>query len=275
MSRRTRRLNRAAPLFLPRCGLLLLVFGLVATLPRPAAAQFVDLELVLAADGSGSIDEDEFRFQREGYAAAITSEAVLRSIQAGRHGAMALAFVEWAAPESVHTIVDWQVIRTAEDAKAFAAQLLAAPRVAWGFNSISEAIAHSMAMIDGNGIDGKRKVIDISGDGPQINGRPLPLIRATALNAGITINALLVNRPGGSRPGPGGGSLAEHYARDVIGGFGAFMMTVEGRDRMADAIRKKMVQEIADARPTGIAPDDQTAESTDCAAPCLTAASAP
>ncbi len=260
MIRRPRRLITFVSLSPPIGGALMALFALVLIAVRPAAAQLVDLELVLAADGSGSIDEDEFRFQREGYAAAITSEAVLRSIQAGRQGAIALAFVEWAAPDSVHTVVDWQVIRTAEDAAAFAAQLLAAPRVAWGFNSISEAIAHSMALIDSNAIDGRRKVIDVSGDGPQINGRPLPLIRAAALNAGITINALLVNRPGGSRPGPGGMPLAEHYARDVIGGFGAFMMTVEGRERMADAIRRKMVQEIADSRPTGMPGGSQTAE---------------
>ena len=253
--------------------LAMLAFFLVVA--RPSAAQLVDLELVLAADGSGSIDEDEFRFQREGYAAAITSEAVLRSVQAGRQGAIALAFVEWAAPDSVQTIVDWQVIRTAADAAAFAAQLLAAPRVVWGFNSISEAIAHSMALIEGNAIDGRRKVIDISGDGPQINGRPLPLIRAAALDAGITINALLVNRPGGSRPGPGGMPLAEHYARDVIGGFGAFMMTVEGRERMADAIRRKMVQEIADSRPTGMPGGSRTAEATACIRDCATTAAAP
>lgn len=245
---------------LPYAAAALLVFVFAAPFSaRPAAAQSVDLELVLAADGSGSIDEDEFRFQREGYAAAITSEAVLNAIEAGWHGAIALAFVEWAAPESVHTIVDWTVIRGPEDAAAFAAQLLAAPRVAWGFNSISEAIAHSMALIEGNGIDGRRKVIDISGDGPQINGRPLPLIRAAALNAGITVNALLVNRPGGSRPGPGGMPLDKHYANDVIGGFGAFMMTVEGRERMADAVRRKMILEIADARPTGLRRRSDTA----------------
>lgn len=216
-----------------------------------ASAEPVDLELVLAADGSGSIDEDEFRFQREGYATAIQSEAVLNAIKAGRHRAIALAFVEWAAPESVHTIVDWMIIRGPEDARKFAAQLVAAPRIAYGYNSISEAIAHSMDLIENNDIEGRRKVIDISGDGPQINGRPLPLIRAAALNAGITINALVVNRPGGARPGPDGGPLTDHYSRDVIGGFGAFMMTVEGRDRMAGAVRRKMVLEIADSRPTG------------------------
>lgn len=224
----------------------------LALSPNPAASEPVDLELVLAADGSGSIDEDEFMLQRRGYAEAITSPAVLQAIAAGRRGAIALAFVEWAAPDSVHTIVDWTVIRGPADAAGFAARLMAAPRLARGYNSISEAIAHSTRLIETNAFEGTRKVIDVSGDGPQINGRPLPLMRAAALNAGITINALLIRRAGGAVPGPRGEELGEHYRKDVIGGFGAFLMTVEAEQNFAQAIRKKMVQEIADARPTGV-----------------------
>jgi len=216
---------------------------------RPLLAEPVDVELVLAADGSGSIDEDEFMLQRRGYAEAITSRPVLAAIAGGRHGAIALAFVEWAAPDSVHTIVDWTVIRGPAEAADFAARLVAAPRLARGYNSISEAIAHSTRLIETNAHEGARKVIDVSGDGPQMNGRPLPLMRAAALNAGITINALLIRRPGGGVPGPRGEALGEHYANEVIGGFGAFLMTVEGELNFAEAIRKKMVQEIADAPP--------------------------
>ncbi len=228
------------------------LLSILAFVPRPAAAEPVDLELVLAADGSGSIDEDEFMLQRRGYAEAITSRPVLAAIAGGRHGAIALAYVEWAAPDSVHTIVDWAVIRGPAEAADFAARLMAAPRVARGYNSISEAIAHSTRLIESNAHQGTRKVIDVSGDGPQINGRPLPLMRAAALNAGITINALLIRRAGGGVPGPRGEALGEHYANEVIGGFGAFLMTVEHTDSFTDAVRKKMVQEIADARPTGL-----------------------
>jgi hypothetical protein len=233
---------------------LVALFSILAFVPRPAAAQPVDLELVLAADGSGSIDEDEFMLQRRGYAEAIASRPVLAAIAGGRHGAIALAYVEWAAPDSVHTIVDWTVIRGPAEAADFGARLMVAPRVARGYNSISEAIAHSTRLIETNALQGARKVIDVSGDGPQINGRPLPLMRAAALNAGITINALLIRRPGGGVPGPRGEALGEHYANEVIGGFGAFLMTVEGEANFAEAIRKKMVQEIADAGPTGAPP---------------------
>ncbi len=228
------------------------LFASFCLLAGPAVAERVDLELVLAADGSGSIDDQEFQLQRAGYAAAITSPGVLAAIQSGYHGRIALAHVEWGGPFSQHTIVDWMVISDAASAQAFADKLMAAPRVAQGYNSISGAIDHAADLIRGNGIDGARLVIDISGDGPQIGGRPLPISRAEALADGITINALVIKSPGGGYPGPGGMPLDAHYDRDVIGGQGAFVMVAETRANFAEAILAKMIEEIADERPTGL-----------------------
>jgi hypothetical protein len=231
--------------------LLLGVFVLaLAGLPAPGggpagAAEAVDLELVLAADGSGSIDEDELRVQRKGYARAITSPAVLGAIRSGPHGAIALAYIEWGGPHSQHTVVGWTTIRDEASARAFAAALVARPRMAEGFNSISGAIDYAAGLIRANAYEGARKIIDVSGDGPQIGGRPVEAARDEAVIAGITINALVVRRPGGGYPGPGGMPLIEHYARDVIGGFGAFVMTADEETGFATAIRNKMVQEIA------------------------------
>jgi hypothetical protein len=205
----------------------------------------VDLELVLAADGSGSIDEEEFRLQRAGYASAITDPDVLSAIQGGRFGRIALAYMEWGAPESQETIVDWMVISDLASAQAFADKLLAAPRVVWGYNSISNAIIHANTMIATNRWDPVRKIIDISGDGPQINGEPLGPVRDEAMNQGITINALVIKTPGGGFRGPFGMPLIDHYRQDVIGGFGAFAMVAESREEFALAIRNKMIQEIA------------------------------
>ncbi|MFQ5774613.1 MAG: DUF1194 domain-containing protein [Kiloniellaceae bacterium] len=221
---------------------------LPAWAPAARAGEAVDLELVLAADGSGSIDEDELRVQREGYAQAITSATVLNAIRSGPHGAIALAYIEWGAPDSQHTVVDWTVIRDAASAKAFADELLAMPRLARGYNSISGAIDYAAAKIRTNAYEGARKIIDVSGDGPQIGGRPVQAARDEAVIAGITINALVVKRPGGGYPGPGGMPLLEHYERDVIGGFGAFVMTAGDRASFADAIRNKMVEELAGGR---------------------------
>jgi hypothetical protein len=236
---------------MPRLSLFFVLFTALSTLTlsyaRPLAAEPVDLELVLAADGSGSIDDDELRLQREGYAAAITHPKILDAIRGGFHQKIAIAYVEWGAPWSQHTIADWTVIDGPDSAAAFAARLVVAPRMAESYNSISEAIAYSVNLIETNAYEGRRKIIDISGDGPQMNGRPLPEAKALALLAGITINALVVYKPGGVRSGPYGEPLIEHYQKDVIGGRGAFAHVAEGREQFAPAILKKMILEIAEA----------------------------
>jgi hypothetical protein len=213
----------------------------------------VDVELVLAADGSGSIDDDELATQRQGYADALEHPRVLRAIQGGYHGRIALTYTEWGGPGSQHTIVDWREIAGDADARAFGAALVAAPRAAQGWNAISGAIAYGQRKIAENRFAGHRKVIDVSGDGPQRGGPPLGATRQRAVAAGITINALVVRRPGGGYPGPGGMPLVEHYERDVIGGRGAFVMTADTEGGFTDAILNKLIQEIADARPTGAA----------------------
>ncbi|MDF1794299.1 MAG: DUF1194 domain-containing protein [Thalassobaculaceae bacterium] len=210
----------------------------------------VDLELVFASDGSGSIDDEELRFQRRGYAAALADQRVQDAIAAGPLGRIAVAFVEWGAPASQHTIVDWTVIAGRDDALAWGKRLVEAPRAAYGYNSISEAIAYSADLIRSNDYDGARKVIDLSGDGPQIGGRSLALIRNMTVAEGITINGLVVaNR--NVRTGPSGEPLDEHYEMDVIGGFGAFVVVATEERGFTQTVLAKMVREIADSRPTG------------------------
>lgn len=229
------------------------VLGVLSVLAvaGPAAAQTeVDLELVFASDGSGSIDDEELRFQRQGYAAALADPRVQDAIANGPLGRIAVVFVEWGAPTSQHTIVDWTVIANREDALAWGARLVEAPRAAYGYNSISEAIAYSADLIRTNDIEGARKVIDLSGDGPQIGGRSLDLIRSMAVAEGITINGLVVaNR--NVRTGPSGEPLDEHYRMDVIGGFGAFVVVATEERGFTQTVLAKMVREIADRRPTG------------------------
>lgn len=233
--------------------LAILAIALIGTAtPLPADAQeAVDLELVFAADGSGSIDDDELALQRAGYASALRHPTVLSAIQGGYHQKIAVAFVEWAAPESQAVIVDWTVIGDEASARAFGERLTSAGREVWGSNSISNAIDFAAAMIETNGFEGVRKVIDVSGDGPQRNGKPLEVVRQLTIAKGITINALVVVSEGGGFPGPRGEPLTEHYANDVIGGTGAFMMSAASRDEFADAILRKLILEVADSRPTG------------------------
>ncbi|NQW09707.1 MAG: DUF1194 domain-containing protein [Alphaproteobacteria bacterium] len=214
------------------------------------AAGAVDLELVFAADGSGSIDDDELRLQRDGYATALADPRVLDAIASGVHGRIVVAYIEWGGPTSQHTIVDWMPIASAADARAFGTALRAAPRAARGYNSISEAIAYSAAMIRTNDYEGARKVIDVSGDGPQIGGRSLDFIRDLTVSEGITINALVVANRGGYR-GPRGEPLEDHYRYDVIGGIGAFVVVANQTRGFTDTLLGKMIREIVDAAPTG------------------------
>ena len=229
-----------------RLVLLLALFLAAPGIASAAAAEKVDVELVLAVDGSGSIDDIEFQLQRKGYARAITHPLVLNAIRGGEFRRIAVLFVEWGAPESVETIVEWTVIRDAATAKAFADRLVAAPRKVFGYNSISAAIAYSTEQIRSNAYEGKQKIIDISGDGPQINGPPLQVVRAAALEAGITINGLAIKTRTGTSFRPSFGvPLEEHYRMEVIGGPGAFVMTADERTPFEEVILSKLVREIA------------------------------
>ena len=225
--------------------LLALCFAIYDAGPT-VAAEKVDVELILAVDGSGSIDDIEFALQRKGYARAISHPLVLNAIRGGEFQKIAVLFVEWGAPESVETIVDWTVVRDADSAKVFADRLIAAPRQVFGYNSISAAIAYSTKQLLSNAYDGRQKIIDISGDGPQINGPPLAVVRAAALKAGITINGLAIKtRTGTSFRSAFAVPLEDHYRQDVIGGPGAFVMSADEETPFEEVILSKLVREIA------------------------------
>lgn len=205
----------------------------------------VDVLLALAADGSGSIDDDELRLQREGYAEALAAPDFLKIVSEGAHGRIAVAYIEWGGPASQHVIVDWQAIHDAASARDFGEKLIIRPRAARGFNSISAAIDFSVAQMARAPYRPLRRVIDVSGDGPHIGGRPVEEARDEAVAMGIVINALAILRPGGAVRGPGGRSLPDHYRDAVIGGPGAFVEIADENRSFADAVRRKLRVEIA------------------------------
>ena len=230
----------------------------LACLTGPLAAQErrgVDLELVLAADGSGSIDDDEMRLQREGYGRAMMHPRVLEAIQFGPTGRIAVAYVEWGAPESQHTIVDWTIISDLESATRFANALIDAPRAAFGYNSISNALIYSADLIHRNDIESYRKIIDVSADAGNIGGVPIEVARDTVVQSGITINGLAIARRGASgRPfgaNRGFGTLEDYFAQAVIGGAGAFVVVAGEELSFAEAVQRKLILEIAYDSPTG------------------------
>jgi hypothetical protein len=218
----------------------------LALLAAPAAAETeVDLELVLLADATGSIDAAEIRFQREGYAEAITDPSVVRAISSGLLGRVALTYVEWADAGSQHVVVPWRVLETAEDAAAFAAALLEPPRMAYGRNAIGAALLFGKGLIEGNDLVGLRRVIDLSADSANNwNGPSIESARAEVLAAGITINGLAVLcRSCSGRPSSY--DLEAAFAERIVGGPMSFVITADSAATFADAVRRKLVLEIS------------------------------
>ena len=169
------------------CALLLTLLGAAA-----AQAEPVDLALVLAVDVSGSITEDEYQLQRQGYANAFTDPRVLNAIHSGPRGKIAVAFVEWSGLTSQRLTVDWTVVSDEESAGLFAANILAAKRPFGDRTSISAGIDFSMRQFELSGVTTDRRTIDVSGDGFNNAGRPVQSARDEALRAGITINGLAI-----------------------------------------------------------------------------------
>ena len=211
----------------------------------------VDTALVLAADSSGSIDEAEFRLQREGIAAALTSPRVVRAIAGGPLGRVAVAYVEWGSPAGAETVVGWTMVTGRPSAEALAAAIVAAPRSPQSYNAIGDALDHATHLFAACGCQATRRVIDISGDNADMRSRlPAPAARDAAVAAGVTVNALAVLE--NDRLGPGGRPwLVEYFERDVIGGPGAFVMAARDRADITRALLDKMALEIAGLRPPG------------------------
>lgn len=223
-------------------------FAAALALGGSAAAQqapAVDLALVVAVDASGSIDEDEFRLQKEGIGLAITSKDVLSAIQGGITRRIAIAYVEWGSPGAPQTPVGWMIVKDQASAEAFAAAILTAPRTRQSYNAIGDAIALGTVMIKDCPCKPTRAVIDISGDNRDINSvAAAPLARDAAVVAGITVNALAILQ--NEIKGPSGKPLlVETYESEVIGGPGAFAIAARERADFARALRQKMVREIA------------------------------
>ena len=229
-------------------GMMIVALGL-ALAPAGARAETVevDLELVLLADSSGSIDDAEIRFQRQGYAQAIQHPQVLAAIGSGLLGRIAVTYVEWGDETSQDVVVPWTVIDGAAAARGFADRLMTAPRRAFGFNAIGTALAVGQALIEDNDIHGLRRVIDFSADSANSwGGVPIDMARESAIAARITINGLAIlcrDVDCGGRPVDY--DLERAFAETIIGGPRAFVVTADGPTSFAEAVRRKLILEIA------------------------------
>lgn len=208
-------------------------------------AKTVDVELVLALDISYSMDLDELALQREGYAQAIVSKEFLQALKTGPTGRIAVTMFEWAASNDQKIVLPWQVIDGPESADAVANEILKSPIRRASRTSISGAINFAVPLLDENPYHGLRRVIDISGDGPNNNGLPVTMARDAALDKGIVINGLpiMVKEPSYSTMDID--NLDYYYEDCVIGGPGSFVIAIKNRDKFKEAIHTKLVMEVA------------------------------
>ena len=222
--------------------------GLAAPLrlaDRSPNAVPVDVELVLAVDVSYSMDPEEQQLQREGYIAAITSSEFLKALRQGIHGKVALTYFEWAGMHHRQIIVPWRLIDGPELADGFVADIARARYSRASRTSVSGALLFGAALFDGSGYRGIRRVIDVSGDGVNNNGPLVDITRDEVLAQGITINGLPIMW---KRPSSATMDIAEldiYFEDCVIGGPGAFVIPIKDKDQFKEAIRTKLVLEIA------------------------------
>lgn len=205
----------------------------------------VDVELFLAVDVSRSMSPAELEIQRRGYAEAITSPQVMTAIEGGLLGQIAITYVEWAGEYAQRVIVPWTLLTTKAEAQAIAHKITARFDAGLRRTSISGALNYAVRDFDGNGFTGLRRVIDVSGDGPNNQGRPVERARDAALAAGFIINGLPLMTQDALSEIWGIPDLDIYYRHCVIGGPGAFVIPVLDWDQFASAVKRKLVLEIA------------------------------
>jgi hypothetical protein len=202
--------------------------------PQAAVKLPVELELILAVDASGSVSAAEFNLQVEGLAVAFRDPEVIRAI--GNAGSIAVAVMQWSSPGQQVLAVDWKVLSDAASAEAMAREIEAAGRVIMGETALDAAIRFATAELESNAFLGRRRVIDVSGDGATNWGGNPDQARDRAVAAGITINGLAIIN---EQP-----ELGSYYRERVIGGPGAFVMMAADYDDFARAMRLKLIEEI-------------------------------
>ncbi|WP_353644511.1 DUF1194 domain-containing protein [Mesorhizobium sp. WSM2239] len=213
--------------------------------PAHADAVAVDVELVLAVDVSESMDPEEFAIQRAGYAAALRHPGFIRAVLSGPNSRIALSYFEWAGTVRRQSIVPWQVIDGADSARAFADSVESLPADVFRGTSISAALDFGASSIETNGFDGARRVIDVSGDGPNNFGGPVMQARDAALRRNIVVNGLPIL----IRPSPIFPAIDRYYAECVTGGPGSFVLPIRSISEFATAIRRKLILEVSGASP--------------------------
>lgn len=201
----------------------------------------VDVALVLAVDSSGSISEQRLMMQIQGYLDALRHPLFIDAVRGGRHGRIALTFIEWTDARRQDQVVDWRLIEDETGAHAFAQAIHDALRPLPGWTSISAAIDFSVGLLLNSGFSAERRVIDISGDGANNDGRPVTEARDAAVAAGVTVNGLPIVEV---EP-----ELETYYRENVIGGPDAFVVVARDTGSFGEAVLRKLLVEVAGIKP--------------------------
>ena len=205
----------------------------------------VDTEVVLAVDVSYSMDPDEQHLQREGYVQALTSREFMAALKSGSNGRISITYFEWANVGDQKILVPWRLIDGPESAGSVAAELSAAPYRRASRTSISGGLMFGQSLFESSTYRGLRRVIDVSGDGANNNGPPVTLVRDQVLAKGTTINGLPIMLKKPNMMTMDIDDLDIYYEDCVIGGPGAFVIPIKEREKFTEAIRDKLVQEVA------------------------------
>jgi len=217
--------------------------------PRSADVDDVDVELILAVDVSYSMDPDEQALQREGYVAALTSPEFLNALKAGIHARIALTYFEWANANDQRILLPWSLIDGPASARAVAEEIARAPYRRAYRTSISGALLFAAHLFESSGHRGIRRVIDVSGDGTNNEGPLIVPTREAVVADGVTVNGLPIML---KKPQPGSIDIEDldiYYEDCVIGGPGAFVVPIKEREKFKDAVRTKLVLEVAQRMP--------------------------
>ncbi len=231
-------------------GLAALV-SLVLAAPTARANQPVELELVLAVDASSSVTAWEFDLQMQGLAAAFRDPEVQGAVRAAGERGIAVALVQWSGRDRQVLATDWMQVYGPGSAREFAAEIAATPRfISGGSTAIGNAIEFSVNLLTFNAYEGRRRVVDVSGDGRTNQGVQTSQMRDAAIAEGVTVNGLAILNEDPS--------VDQYFKQNVIGGSGAFLLSATDYKDFARAIKQKLLREIA-GPPIARAPTDPPA----------------
>jgi hypothetical protein len=241
-------------------------------IPAAGGATFdVDLELILAVDVSDSMSREELQLQREGYVSAFRDPRIAGAIGSGEFGRIAVLYLEWGGSDHHHLLTPWTLLATSKDTEAFADRLARepiatvsspsnramsfgksldqAPITTTTATSISASLLFALDMFRDRHFRGNRQVVDVSGNGTNNSGPPLAPVRDLLVSEGVTINGLPLAwstaDSADSITSFGKSFLERYYEECVIGGLGAFSVVVNDVSRFQEAVRLKLVTEIA------------------------------